>query len=121
MHYILFFLFSCFLIDVLVQQIRRPKYILPDWKECQDGLQELYIGVKLYVARDRFKKITCESFLQVKKECRAWYFFHFEIVNTLFMDLTVSARKKKGRSAPDEEDDEKRMIMEFNNIYTFDL
>jgi len=37
------------------------------------------------------------------------------------MDLTDSACKKKDRSAPDEEDDEERMIMEFNNSYTFDL
>ena len=59
--------------------------------------------------------------MQVNKSCRDWYFVHFKIVNTLFYDLTDSARKKKGRSAPDEEDDEERMIMEFNNSYTFDL
>ena len=118
MHYI-FSLFSCLLIDVLVQQIRRPKHILLDCKECQDGLQEIYNDVKSYVARDRFKKLTCESFLQVNKEFRDWYFVQFKIVNTLFMDLNDSARKKKGRSAPDEDDDEKRMIMEFNYSYTF--
>ena len=109
------------LVDVLVQQIRRPKHILLDWKECQGGLQELYDDVKSYVARDRFKKLTCESFMQVNKSCRDWYFVHFKIVNTLFLDLTDTARKKKGRSAPEEEDDEERMIMEFNNNYTFDL
>ena len=59
--------------------------------------------------------------MRVNKSCRDWYFVHFKIVNTLFMDLTDSDRKKKGRSAPDEEDDEERMIMEFNNSYTFDL
>jgi len=54
--------------------------------------------------------------MQVNKDCRDWYFVHFHIVNTLFMDLTDSDRKKKGRSAPStEEDDEERMIMEFNN------
>ena len=106
---------------ILVQQVRRPKNLLLDWKECQDGLQELYNDVKSYVARDRFRKLTCEPFLRVNKSCRDWYFVHFKIVNTLFYDLTDSARKKKGRSAPDEEDDEERMIMEFNNSYTFDL
>ena len=53
--------------------------------------------------------------MRVNKSCRDWYFVHFKIVNTLFYDLTDSARKKKGHSAPDEEDDEERMIMEFNN------
>jgi len=51
----IFLLFSCLLVDVLVEQIRRPKHILLDWKECQDGLQVLYNDVKSYVARDRFK------------------------------------------------------------------
>ena len=60
--------------------------------------------------------------MRVNKSCRDWYFVHFKIVNTLFYDLTDSARKKKCRSsAPDEEDEEERMIMEFNNSYTFDL
>ena len=49
--------------------------------------------------------------MRVNKSCRDWYFVHFKIVNTLFYDLTDSARKKKGRSAPDEEDDEERMII----------
>jgi len=39
------------------------------------------------------------------------------------MNLTDSDRKSKeaSRSGPTEEDDEERMIMEFNNSYTFEL
>ena len=33
----------------------------------------------------------------------------------------LPARRNACRSAPDEEDAEERMIMEFNNSYTFDL
>jgi len=58
----------------------------------------------------------------MNKACRDWYFDHFQIVNTLFMDLTDSDRKKKGsRRSATEEDYEVRMIMEFNSSYTFDL
>jgi len=58
--------------------------------------------------------------MQVNKVCRDWYFVHYQIVNTLFRDLTYSDRKNKAsRSVPIDEDNEERMIMEFNNSYTF--
>jgi len=60
--------------------------------------------------------------MKVNKDCRHWYFVHFQIVNTLFLDFTDSDRKRNGaRIAPIEEDEEERMIMEFNNSYTFEL
>jgi len=60
--------------------------------------------------------------MQVNKDCKDLYFVHFHVVNTFFIDLTYSDRKRKvSRSAPIEEDDEERMIMEFNNSYTFEM
>jgi len=81
--YYYFLLFSCLLVAV-VQQIRKPKDIPLDCKECQDAISVTYNDVKLNVARDRFKKLTCDPFMQVNKECRNWYFVHFQIVNNLF-------------------------------------
>jgi len=62
--YFYFYYFpACLLLCVLVQQIGRPKHIALDWKECQDAIIVIYNDVKLYVARDGFKKLICELFL----------------------------------------------------------
>jgi len=51
------------------------------------------------------------------------FYFHLKTVDAIEYDLIYSDHKKKKypRSAPIEEDDEERIIMEFNNYYTFEL
>jgi len=67
------------LLVAVVQQIRRPKNIPLDWRECQDAIGVTYNDVEFYVARDRFKKLAFDPFMQVNKDCRDWYFVHFRL------------------------------------------
>jgi len=51
MHY--FLILTIFLLVAVVQQIRRPKNIVLDWKKCQGAIKVIYNDAKLYVGRDR--------------------------------------------------------------------
>ena len=89
------------------------------WDEVQAGIKGYYNEVRVCVIRERFLKNKCDPFRTANITGRVLYFLEYGIIKPSDINPKMSAGKNSiGRIQSVEDEEEERMMLEFNNSFT---
>ena len=114
--YIAYLIYFVNILDPLNSKPRNSKM---KWDEVQAGIKGYYNEVRACVIRDRYLKNKCDPFRTENITGRVLYFLEYGNIKQSDINPKIAAGKNSiGRIQSVEDEEEERMMLEFNNSFT---